>query len=309
MTPDPTTHDPLLPVGASPLVILPDPSHIFLDRARRLAALAEGHSLADWLSFICRLTRVQHELLQKYPSLPLPDQESLASARKDRQPSIPASFLPRDPFWRQALAGLARELAPHAPPPARKTLEQLQAMDDTGLESLAEQVLMGGLDGPNANFFPFVAAALQVHWTALAARLDRTEVASLEMPGACPVCGFPPVAGIVRMGGEVPRLRYLHCALCNTEWNLVRVTCAACRDSNSIAYYQIEGSDGSMRAETCDICRSYLKIVYQEKSSPVDPVADDLATLALDLLVEEAGYDRMSLNLLLAPALTPVSGV
>jgi FdhE protein len=304
-----TSYDPLLPVGASPPVILPDPSHIFLDRASRLAMLAEGHSLADWLSFISRLTGIQHELLQEYPPFPFPDEEALTAARIGRLPSIPASSRPRDPSWRRALAGLSRELAPLAPPPARKTLEQLQAMNDAALESLADQVLMAELDGPNANFFPFVAAALQVHWTALAARLDRTKVASLEMPGACPVCGFPPVAGIVRMGGEVPRLRYLHCALCNTEWNLVRVTCAACRDSNSIAYYQIEGSHGSTRAETCDVCRSYLKIVYQEKSSRVDPVADDLATLALDLLVEEAGYDRMSLNLLLAPALTPVSGV
>jgi FdhE protein len=100
------------------------------------------------------------------------------------------------------------------------------------------------------------------------------------------------------MDGEVPKLRYLHCGLCNTEWHLGRVVCAACRDGNRIAYRYIEGSDGTVRAETCGACKSYLKILYREKSPEADPVADDLATLALDLLVEEAGYDRMSPNLL-----------
>ena len=56
----------------------------------------------------------------------------------------------------------------------------------------------------------------------------------------------------------------------------------------------------AVRAETCDACKSYLKIVYQEKG-PVDPVADDLATLTLDILVDEAGYARSGPNLLLVP--------
>jgi FdhE protein len=55
-----------------------------------------------------------------------------------------------------------------------------------------------------------------------------------------------------------------------------------------------------VRAETCEACKSYLKIVYQEKGT-VDPVADDLATLALDILVDEAGYARSGPNLLLVP--------
>ena len=32
----------------------------------------------------------------------------------------------------------------------------------------------------------------------------------------------------------------------------------------------------AVRAETCDACKSYLKIVYREKSPQADPVADDL---------------------------------
>jgi FdhE protein len=288
-------------VGSFPTLILPDPSRIFRDRARRFATLAEGHSLADWLSFLGRLTLVQHELLQEYPPPALPDEAALALAREHRLPPVPAASWPRDPSWRRALTALACELAPHAPPLAQDTLARIQAMADAAVEALADRVLRAELAGQDADFLPFVAAALQVHWTALAAGVGRAKIAPPHVPGACPCCGFLPVAGVLRTGGEVAGLRYLHCALCNTEWHLVRITCAACCDSNGIAYHYIEGSDGAVRAETCDACRSYLKIVSREKSPQADPVADDLATLALDLLVEKAGYDRMSPNLLFAP--------
>jgi FdhE protein len=114
----------------------------------------------------------------------------------------------------------------------------------------------------------------------------------------CPCCGFPPVAGIVRMDGDVPGRRYLHCTLCNTEWYFERVTCAACRDSSQVSYYYIEGGSGAVGAEACGACKSYLKILYQKKSPQGDPVADDLSSVSLDLLMDEAGYGRMSPNLL-----------
>ena len=301
MITDTTFHDHGRPPGVSPALILPDPSRIFLDRSRRFSTLAVGHPLADWLAFLGRLTGVQHELLQEYSPLPLPDETALVLAREHRMSPVADDFWSRDPSWRHALATLARELAPHAPAPAQETLERIQAMDSTTLETLADQVLRGELHGEDADSLPFVATALQVHWTALASRLNRGAIVPPDVPGACPCCGSLPVAGIVRTDGEVRGLRYLHCALCNTEWHLVRVTCAACRDSNQIAYYHIEGSDGSVRAETCDACGSYLKIVYRDRSPQADPVADDLATLALDLLVEEAGYDRAGPNLIFAP--------
>ncbi len=49
-----------------------------------------------------------------------------------------------------------------------------------------------------------------------------------------------------------------------------------------------------MRAETCDHCHSYRKILYLEKDPSLEPVADDLGTLALDILLGEEGYARAS---------------
>ena len=52
-------------------------------------------------------------------------------------------------------------------------------------------------------------------------------------------------------------------------------------------------------AETCDACGHYLKIVHMERDVNVEPVADDLGSVTLDLLVSEAGFRRHGINLML----------
>lgn len=177
----------------------------------------------------------------------------------------------------------------------------MRLLAGTSLEALANRVLRMEFPEEDAAFVPFVAAALQVHWTALASNLDPAKISRLGVPGICPCCGFLPVASIVYPEGEIPNLRYLHCGLCSTQWHLVRVTCASCGDCSNISFRYIEGGNGAVRAETCDVCGQYLKIIYREKSPEADPVADDLATPALDIMVQEAGYQRMSPDLLFVP--------
>ena len=62
-----------------------------------------------------------------------------------------------------------------------------------------------------------------------------------------------------------------------------------------------ETTYASGAAETCDGCHGYLKILYGSKDGRVDPVADDLAGLALDMMVDELGYQRIGPNLLFVP--------
>src|SRR5437016_3345478 len=163
------------------------------------------------------------------------------------------------------------------------------------LRQLAET----GAPGHTIGDYLRLMAALQVYWVALASRLLPDQVPGLEIPGLCPVCGTLPVASIVRAEARSEGYRFLHCALCGTEWHLVRITCSQCQSTADIAYHSIEGDSGAIRAESCDQCHTYRKILYQEKDTNVDPVADDLASLALDLLMSEAGYHRGSGNPLL----------
>lgn len=306
MTTQTTQTIPIKSSGEPPAIIVPD-ADLFARRAERFDQLAGGHSLGDWLRFLGAISRAQHAALQALPPLSVPDDAALAFAREHRMPPLPAQSWPRDPAWHDALRRIAAAVTPAAPEAARPDIARIATLPAERIEVLAGRVLHTELYGNDTALLPYVGAALQVLWTGLARKVSRG-ITPLDVPGVCPCCGFLPVASVVRTAGagdnSIANLRYLHCALCNVEWNLVRVKCAACDSTAGISYRELQGDGvkqpGAVRAETCDSCKSYLKIVYQEKGG-VDPVADDLATLALDILVDEAGYARAGPNLLFVP--------
>jgi FdhE protein len=141
----------------------------------------------------------------------------------------------------------------------------------------------------------FIAAALQVQFARMAARLDAQALVPVGH-GACPACGGPPVASMVVGWRGAHGTRFCACALCGTLWNVVRITCTLCASTKGIGYQEIDGTDGIVKAETCDECRSYVKVLHQHKQPDVDPIADDVASLGLDLLVREKGYRRGAFN-------------
>ena len=91
----------------------------------------------------------------------------------------------------------------------------------------------------------------------------------------------------------IPQIRPLDSAKTR---NYVRVKCTLCGSTKGITYRQVEGDSGLVRAETCDNCRGYVKILQQQQDPALEPVADDVASLALDLLVRELGYRRGAVN-------------
>jgi FdhE protein len=142
-------------------------------------------------------------------------------------------------------------------------------------------------------------AALQVYWLCLVQTLESDTATALQnrptdaaMAGVCPMCGTLPVASVVRADAQYQGYRYLHCALCATEWHLVRIKCTHCLASEGIHYHYVEGGSEAIRAESCDTCRTYRKILYHEKDPAAEPVADDLASVSLDLLMGAERYQR-----------------
>ena len=57
-------------------------------------------------------------------------------------------------------------------------------------------------------------------------------------------------------------------------------------------YQEIDGGPGLIKAETCDACRNYVKVLHQHKDPDLDPVGDDVGSLALDLLMRDRPYRR-----------------
>jgi len=266
---------------------LPRPEELFLGRARRFRELAAGHPMGEFLEALGRLAEAQGLALGTFLS-PAPEwcpaEVPLRAASHERRPD-----------WRDGLSLLVREVrkAPW-PEPAEAALLSLADAGAAELESLADGVLAGAVSPPSLAKASFVAAALQVYFTAEAARLPAEAVARTRT--GCPVCGSAPVAGVV-LGDD--RLRYLTCSLCGSEWNLARIQCWACRSTGGISYLALSEDDGGLRAEACESCRGYLKLFYRERRPGADPLADDVASLSLDFLAAEEGWARSGVNLFL----------
>ena len=75
-----------------------------------------------------------------------------------------------------------------------------------------------------------------------------------------------------------------------------KVKCMLCGSTKGIAYQELDAGPADVKAETCENCHGYLKIMHQHKDPELDPVADDVSTLGLDLLLRETGYRRGSVN-------------
>jgi FdhE protein len=97
-------------------------------------------------------------------------------------------------------------------------------------------------------------------------------------------------------------VRYLTCSVCASSWHRTRVECATCGAPGKVSYFAIDHpSAKGVKAEACSACGTYLKLFYREERPEAEPVADDLATLALDLLMGDEGFARGGSNWFLAP--------
>ncbi len=175
----------------------------------------------------------------------------------------------------------------------------MDGLRDSGpgpIEYLADGFLNGTLGPGEAGGALYIAAALQVYFTALAARFDAPSLQLLSERGLCPCCGSTPVSGVITASGRTPGTRYLYCSLCSTAWTLTRAICITCGDSRTLSLKGIDGDPGVVKAETCDACHTYAKMLYQAKDTKVDPYADDLASLGLDIMIAEAGWARHAPN-------------
>jgi FdhE protein len=291
---------------SGPRVVLPTPD-LFSRRAARLDQRAVDHGMAGYLKLMAAVAHAQHDIFGHRLAL-LPDSTALGHSREHGMPPLATLHHLRDARWGADLDDLMGALA--GEPKASAMLQAVAALDFVGREALADRILSGQTQDSDAAAAPLVGAALQVCFMRQAAALDVALVQDFELATACPVCGARPMASVVRQGGGRDKLRYLVCSLCATEWNLARIQCSTCLAEGAVSYLapsgqtEVQGQKGTVqacRAEACDACKSYLKIFSQEHDPQIEPLADDLATLALDVAVDASGYARSGPNLLLHP--------
>ncbi|MDX8465415.1 formate dehydrogenase accessory protein FdhE [Mesorhizobium sp. VK23B] len=282
-------------VSAPPFARLPEPVLLFSRRAERWNALAAGHDLGSYLRFLAALADAQHRIQEGLAEPEMPDAAARERARSFGMPPLDRGNLAPDAaaetldrlivaaseIKKTVAAADALDRLKQATPAKRGDMVRNVLADAIPMEALAEHV--------------YVAAALQVHFARLAARLDARALVPVG-DGACPACGSPPTSSIIVGWQGAHGARFCACSLCGTLWNYVRIKCTLCGSTKGIGYQEVDGGPGTVKAETCDSCGCYVKILHQHKDPGLDPVADDVATLGLDILVREGGYRRGSFN-------------
>ena len=291
-------HD-AVPIGeiATPqFAVLPDPTTLFATRAERLRNLAQASDLGPYLRFLAGIAEAQSAIQDGLAAPDMPPEDARERARQFNMPPLDRSRFVIEPVFDTTLDRLFDAAAAiDMPAPAREALLAARDADVPVRDEMVRAVLADSIPVETLASHVFVAAALQVHFARVASRLDASKLVPVG-DAACPVCGGAPVASVVVGWQNAANTRYCACSLCETWWHYVRIRCTACGTTKGIGYKMIEGTESNVQAETCEECRSYAKILYQNKEPGLEPVADDVATLALDMLVREAGYRRSAFN-------------
>lgn len=305
-------------VAKAPFVRLPDPAALFDRRAGRFEFLAQGSNLAPYLEFLAAISRAQARLVAGSPPPALVPPERLEVARAAHMPPLDRRAMAQDPALVAALEALLTEAAGIAmPEPAARAREAVAEADAGTKAWLLDNVLSDAIPADSPAPHLFAAAAAQVVMARAAAGLAADRLVPIAT-GICPACGGRPVSSRVVEVQGVEGARYACCATCATEWNEVRVKCLCCGSTKGIGYRGLDTGEGpppeepavprlgagskaleaeaTVKAEVCDECKSWVKILYANRNPSLDPVADDVASLGLDMRMRETEWRRAGVN-------------
>lgn len=110
------------------------------------------------------------------------------------------------------------------------------------------------------------------------------------LKGYCPVCGSLPHLSLLK---EDVGKRYLICSFCGYSWRMDRLVCPFCdnKEQEFLQYFYGEGEE-NYRINLCNKCHQYIKTIDLRILGEADLSLEDLATLHLDILASQKGYQR-----------------
>ncbi|MBC2887221.1 formate dehydrogenase accessory protein FdhE [Ochrobactrum sp. CM-21-5] len=297
LAPDPTA---IGEVSSPPFVQLPDPSDQFFRRSARFRLLGMASPLKPYLDFAAALTEAQIAVLTGLEGDSSVNDAVIARAHEFGMPSIDRDKATSDKGLDQIFERLFAEAEKiEKPQNATEALERVRGMQADDRRVMAGAVFAGILPPDAIAEHIYIWAGLQVHFSRLAAALDPKAVRPVA-DGVCPVCGSLPSSSAVVGWKGAHGARFCCCSLCSTLWHYVRIKCVCCGSTKGIGYKEVEDGGGFIKAETCDECQSWVKIIYQQHAPDADPVADDVASLGIDMLMRETAYRRGGFAPLLA---------
>ncbi len=306
-----------MPDDDTPLLVVMPERQVFLDRAARLAHLSATHSDSGWLKFCAQLAQAQVETMESVlatqdatgtSSSPSSNEALVQESFKHGMPPLSVSSWQPDARWGVTLSALMRSMKKQPlADGARAALDRLGALPLAEQHKQARAMLDAAEDQVSPDLAPLIGATLQLLWVRDAQGVKSFTHLHKGENGLCPVCGSHPVASVLRVGDRDGH-RYLVCSLCASEWYAPRARCTNCDTPKEVSRLG-ETGESLVQGECCDDCGGYIKIMFQSKDPQMDPVADDLATLNLDLAMASEGYQRTGRNLFFVTGQTePSSG-
>jgi FdhE protein len=166
------------------------------------------------------------------------------------------------------------------------------SFDRTEEEKLPEKIMPHNESDENLDLIDlFVEESLRPELEFITEKYGKVVARSGWSEGYCPICGKEPKIGEIREGEDGKR--YLFCHQCGYKWYFRRIKCPFCgnEEQHSLAYFAVEGEERH-RVDVCNKCRRYIKMVDVPKASDdINLDVEDIATLHLDMLAYEEGYN------------------
>jgi FdhE protein len=169
---------------------------------------------------------------------------------------------------------------------ALRLLEAVVQGDHAEIETLATEA---GVDPGALKVVAELAALPLLH---SCARLLSDRVPPSWAYGYCPICGGWPLLAELRGLGGARRLR---CGRCGGDWQVQLLRCVYCgeRDHERLGSLAPEQRRETLRLETCERCRQYVKsIATLQAIPPFELLLRDLETVELDVVALDRGYSR-----------------
>lgn len=278
-----------IPSSIAPPFILQADKNVFTLRANRFRELASDHPFSAWLLWLSALADGQQKTAEAiHPADAIIDFSPTSEDQLPHVLKLLLDYLPPEQLNTTQKSQLLKLSGKALNDIVKRNLQLARGKSVVAERDVSELI---------------VAAAIQVIWTINSLQLN-TQALAPNHTETCPCCGSLTHGSVLLAGDGKAGLRYQECCLCATRWNSVRARCTLCEQGEVVEYLSLEGHHEAVAAEVCDQCHGYTKIFFQAKAPRVQPIADDLATLALDALVGEQGYARGTPNLLLSNGTT-----
>lgn len=292
------TPEKMVHSAMNPPYFIPPEKNVFEQRGQRFAQLAAGHEWKNYLEFLSHLSDAQHKALLQLSSSALP---KLLPSIEQAPASIHHIALPD--CWREVLFQIIEYCLPFSPEGTQKIIHKIQKSTPAQLNNWATTLRkqeIHTLTTEEKSIYVFFQASFQVVWTFIAHHMPEASVQKQAQQSFCPCCATEAVGSVIKIGNDLANFRYLQCPNCNGQWNAVRAKCTFCESTKLITLQGIaeqeKGALHGTRAETCDDCHGYRKLYFLRDEQFADVIADDLASLVLDILIGEEGYQRGGAN-------------